>query len=135
MSAEVETLHVPFRRFLYGLKGIAYTYHRPDKPTGGTIGDADFILYGAGSRCLHIEFKDKDTPISAGQKKRHAELAAIGIHVHIIRDLSTAEMLVIEWQRQLGEPRPASAPRVETTVVGNFRYDVVKGELVNKRPV
>lgn len=102
MSAEIETLHVPFRRDFLIPRGIVHTYHRPDQPTGGTIGDADFILY-AMNHCLHIEFKDKLTAISAGQVKRHAELARVGIRVHICRALQPAIELTLAWLATLGE--------------------------------
>jgi hypothetical protein len=102
MSAEIETLHRPFAAWLTKLRGqVAYTYHRSDKPTGATLGDADFVLYAA-SRCLHIEFKDKETRISPAQVKRHAELAAVGVTVHILRDLDAAIALALEWRRTLG---------------------------------
>src|SRR5258708_3172881 len=50
--------------------------------------------------CLHIEFKDKLTKISASQVKRHAELAEVGTHVHICRKIESATTLVEDWIAQ-----------------------------------
>lgn len=114
MSAEIKTLHVPFREWLdTEQKGrIAYTYHRPDQPTGGTKGDADFVLY-AGNHCLHIEMKDKDTAVSANQVQRHNELKTVGITVHIVRDLAIAIRLATEWRSMIGNVVVKSVNQVE----------------------
>jgi hypothetical protein len=96
MSAEIETLHKPFIRFLRDI-GQPYSYSRPDRATGNIEGEADFMLHKDG-RCLHIEMKDKNTPISKAQQARHAELAAAGCTVHVIRDLEAAVRLVGAWQ-------------------------------------
>lgn len=95
MSAEIETLHKPFRAWL-DKYGVCYTYHRPDKLTGATLGDADFICYNS-NRVLMLEFKDKETRVSNVQKKRHAELLRAGCVVHICRTLSKAMVLTTEW--------------------------------------
>jgi len=109
--SEVKTLHIPFAKWLREA-GVAFTYHRPDRATGATIGDPDFVLYRSG-RVLMIEFKGPKTRISAGQLKRHAELAANGCPVHVIREIGIALGLVIAWKRQCGipatPPPPASA--------------------------
>lgn len=108
MSAEIETLHLPFKKFLETSR-IPYTYHRPDMPTGATRGDADFILY-RGSLALHIEFKDKETRISTDQKKRHAELAAAGVKVHILRSLQIAIETVYHWLSDVRTEAPTISP-------------------------
>jgi len=105
--SEVRTLHEPFRRWLTEQR-IAFTYHRPDRATGATLGDPDFVLYQLG-KCLMIEFKGVKTPISASQKKRHAELAAAGCTVHVIRDLGAAIALVDAWRGMHAETTPAVA--------------------------
>lgn len=104
MSAEIETLHVPFRAAMKTL-GIPFTYHRPDRATGATPGDADFVLYWRGA-CLHIEFKDKETKVSKVQKDRHAELARAGVTVHILRELPAAIELARAWRDTVGELPP-----------------------------
>lgn len=112
MSAEIKTLHVPFREWLDTTQAgrIAYAYHRPDKPTGGTKGDADFILY-AQNRCLHLEMKDKDTAISTNQRQRHNELAKVGITVHVVRDLRVAVEMATAWRDTIGEAVYEGTPR------------------------
>lgn len=95
MSAEIETLHRPYRDWLVKY-GVCFTYHRPDRPTGATLGDADFILYNS-NRVLHVEFKDKLTRVSAVQKARHAELLRAGCVVHICRSLDHALRITQEW--------------------------------------
>lgn len=131
MSAEIQILHVPFRRELDKLRGIiAYTYHRPDAPTGGTLGDADFVIYGAGSRVLMIEFKDKETKISPTQKDRHAELAAVGIKVHIVREISIAMELLSSWRSTLGKVLSIDSPRQPIHTIGGKKFREVNNELV-----
>ncbi len=98
MSAEIETLHKPFRKWLDGQSDFAYTYHRPDKPTGSTLGDADFIIYGSSSRCLHLEFKDKETRVTAIQTARHERLKSIGQLVFVLRDLTSAIEIIEAWR-------------------------------------
>lgn len=125
MSEEIQTLHVPFRKWLSAQPGIAFTYHRPDLATGGTLGDADYVCYKDG-RCIHIEFKDKNTPISASQKTRHAELAAAGVKVHVIRSLDAAIELVNAWAT--GWTAEAQTSGRPVTVFGQ-RYREVNGQL------
>lgn len=134
MSAEIETLHKPFRAWLEKLTGqVAYTHHRADRATGATLGDADFVLYSTG-RCLHIEFKDKETHISAAQKKRHAELARCGTCVHIIRDLQAAINLTLEWRSQVGTVAPVEAkPTHDLRVRGNAVFEYRDGQLYHVR--
>lgn len=124
MSAEIDTLHRPFIRFLATTSGLAYTYHRPDQATGTTLGDADFAIYAQG-RVLFIEFKDKETKVSKVQKERHADLLAIGCRVHVIRDLQPAIDLVLEWTRMA--PELPTSPVVPTALWrwgdGVFRHE------------
>ena len=123
MSAEIATLHVPFREFLRRGK-YAYTYHRPDRPTGATLGDADFILYCA-NRVLMIEFKDKETKVSKVQVQRHAELAATGTIVHILRELPAAITLVTEWRSMIGAvilPTVLTRPAAEEKIFAGCRW-------------
>ncbi len=94
MSAEIKTLHLPFRKWLEG-EGILYSYNRSDQPTT-IVGDADFLIHRNG-RCLMVEFKDKETPVSKGQKERHAALALAGCRVFVMRRLSDAIELVRAW--------------------------------------
>lgn len=94
--SEVSTLHVPFGSFLRSA-GIPYTYHNPTRPTGATLGDADYLIHWQG-RCLHIEFKDKDTKVSATQERRHAELMRAGCRVFICRTLNDAIELTKAWK-------------------------------------
>lgn len=48
------------------------------KATGLTQGEHDLRLYMFGGRLGLIEMKGKETPVRAGQKSRHALLAALG---------------------------------------------------------
>lgn len=111
--SEVTTIHVPFRDWLSKQPGIAHTYHRPDKATGATLGDADFVIYKGPCYCLHLEAKDKNTSISKTQKKRHAELAAIGIRVRIFRDVATGIELVNAWLSILPAASTAATAAIE----------------------
>ena len=124
MSAEIATLHVPFREFLEREK-FAHTYHRPDRATGATPGDADFILYCA-NRVLMIEFKDKETKVSAAQVKRHAELAETGTTVHILRELPAAMALATEWRSMIGvvvpPPVAAARPAADEKIFAGYRW-------------
>ena len=136
MSAEIETLHKPFIAWLAKLKGqVAYTYHRPDKPTGATLGDADFVLYCPSSRVLMIEFKDKETKVSASQKKRHAELLQCGIVVHICRDLDSAIRLVLAWRGLSADEKPSRSEVLthNLRVRGNGVFEYRDGALHHVR--
>lgn len=136
MSAEIETLHRPFIAWLAKLRGqVAYTYHRPDRATGATLGDADFVLYCYPGRCLHIEMKDTKTTVSASQKKRHAELLQCGIVVHVCRDLDTAIRLVLAWRGLDIESKPDGSenPTKNLRVRGNSVFELRDGELYHVR--
>lgn len=139
MSAEIKTLHVPFRKWLNEQVGVAYTYHRTDRATGATVGDADFSLY-AGGRVLFIEMKDKATKVSAGQKRRHAELAAVGCVVHIVREIGVAIELATEWRRQIGTnyttpSRTAGVTGGELVIFGRSVFEDRGGQLHKIREV
>lgn len=103
MPGEIDEIHVPFRKWLDQQPTLAYSYHRPDRATGATLGDADFIIYQGPCYCLHVEAKGKDTKISKSQKKRHAELKAKGITVYIVRDIESACLVVQLWRSTLAE--------------------------------
>lgn len=125
MSAEIETLHVPFLSFLDGLKpGVEYTYHRPDRPTGSTLGDPDVFIFSRNS-VLFIELKDKETRISKSQTDRHAVIEAAGCHVHICRSLEHAQTLVTQWRDSIGQvpERTPVAQRKRLCRLGGFIYE------------
>lgn len=136
MSSEIQTLHRPFLAWLEKLRGqVAWTYHRPDRATGATLGDADFVLYCQPGRCLHIEMKAKDTRVSASQKKRHAELLQCGILVHICRDLDTAIRLVLAWRGMSADTKPSRSevPTHNLRVRGNGVFEYRDGALHHVR--
>lgn len=123
MSSEIDTLHIPFKQWLEDA-GICYTYHRPDRPTGATLGDADFMIHRNG-RCLMVEFKDKNTAVSESQIDRHAELLRHGCEVFIVRELERARVLVVQWLSAMDLP---IEPRVDraASLVCRFNGNIFK---------
>lgn len=108
-SSEIETLHRPFQQWL-ATAGLVYDYSNPYRRTGAAFpGGADFTIHRNG-RALMIEMKDKNTPLSADQVKRHNDLGEQGCQVHIIRELQAAITLTVQWLSAMDLP---VAPVVE----------------------
>lgn len=125
--SEIETLHVPFARFLDD-EGIPYSRARSDRESTIALGEPDFSLK-YNDRCLHIEFKTKAGKLSPAQVKRIAYLRGAGNTVLILRDLELAVETVSMWKTNLGAPKsspPEKAPPVEnlfTHGAGVWRKD------------
>lgn len=118
MSAEIETLHEPFIKWLKA-EGIPYIRARDDRESTIAKGHPDFTLLAQG-RVLLIEFKDKETRTSADQEKRTAELEATGCKVHVVRNLTIAIELATAWRSTLGTFFVARKPAEEGTALVRF---------------
>lgn len=95
---EVKTLHQPFAKFVRdSLPHVRLIRARSDQRSTIAKGWPDFTLIAKGIGPLLIEFKGDKTPVSTDQKKCHADLASIGLPVHVIRDLEIAITLTREW--------------------------------------
>lgn len=108
-SGEIETLHIPFAKWLRG-EGIPFVNARPDRESTIAEGHPDFTLL-FGGRTLLIEFKTKDGKTSAKQDARMAALRAAGNFVHVLRDLTRAQLITAAWRDTIGEaaaPLPAT---------------------------
>lgn len=102
MSAEIETLHVPFAKFLREQR-IAFIRARSDKPSTIPKGWPDFSVIHPRLGALLIEFKYKDGVLSKDQKECHAVLQSVGFRVNVIRDIGTAVELVLAWKSGIKE--------------------------------
>lgn len=125
MSAEIETLHVPFKKFLKGER-IPYVNPRSDCESTIEEGHPDFTLF-LGNHTFLIEFKTDKGTLTAAQIRRKAELERAGNTVHVVRDIGVACELTLEWRRQLGAvlaaaaaqaPQPSAAERGELVLFG-----------------
>lgn len=94
--SEIIDLHQPFMRFLRE-QGLPFIRSRSDRESSTTPGDPDFVVL-RGHSALCIEMKTEKGALSDDQKKRHEELNAAGVTVHVVRDIGVAEELVREWQ-------------------------------------
>lgn len=117
MSAEIETLHLPFIAFLK-TAGLPYVNARSDRESTIAAGHPDFTILKSG-RSLLIEFKDKGGKLSPDQKRRIAELEKAGNKVHVLRDLAQAERLVVEWSNPI-EPIVLTPLAVQTAGLVRF---------------
>lgn len=126
MSEEIDTLHVPFARFLRE-KGIPFINPRPDVESTIAEGHPDFTLLCLG-KSLMIEFKTKDGTPSKIQNRRKAELEAAGNTVHLVRSLAVAVELVTAWHGTLGEvlAKPAK-PEGDLVRFGNSIFRKAPG--------
>lgn len=113
---------------------IPFRRDRMDMATSGTVGWPDFSLVLSG-RVLLIETKFGKGTLSKAQKSLIDFMAATGTKVHVIRDLPAAIELVQAWRSTLGQVFAVDTPKTPTTIYGGFRYDVVDGQLVNRRPI
>lgn len=116
MSAEIETLHRPFEKWLRA-EGIPFVRARSDRESTIAAGHPDFTLLAQG-RVLLIEFKDKDGgKVSKEQEDRAEELEKAGCKVHILRDLGVAIELTQAWRSTLGSILISEAPKQTANLV------------------
>lgn len=118
MSAEIDTLHLPFIAFLKKA-GLPYVNARSDRESTIAEGHPDFTIL-KGGRALLIEFKDKGQ-LSAKQKRRIAELEESGNKVHVLRELPAAYRLVTEWANPI-EVMPVATGTLAKVNAGLVRF-------------
>ena len=119
--SEITDLHIPFRQWLETMP-VVYRRSRPDMPTSEMPGEPDFTIFRGGFS-LHIEFKTKDGKVSANQKKRHAQYAAVGATVHVTNDIQVAITLVTQWLETLsrwGVDEPKAKRTVAPLMIGGI---------------
>lgn len=120
--SEIRNLHEPFIAWLKTLP-VVFRRSRSDTRTSEAPGEPDFSIF-RGPMALHIEFKTEKGPISKAQKKRHAEYAAAGATVHVIRRMEDAQTLVTQWLETLkrwGVDQPkAKGPEEELRINGDW---------------
>lgn len=106
--SEVNDLHVPFIKFLKE-QGIEYLRTRSDKRSTVEQGWPDFTLMHPNRGPLLIEFKqEKNSYLSAEQKKVHARLEAKSFRPLVIRSMDKAVEAVMAWQAISGPARGVS---------------------------
>lgn len=90
-------IHRAFEVWLRAQTGLAYTTSRMDRASTIRRGDPDFFIF-TGGRVLMIEIKTEKGRIARAQTERHAQLAACGCHVYVVRSIESAIELVTAWK-------------------------------------
>lgn len=119
MSAEIETLHKPFIRWLKQER-LPYIRARSDRPSTIGVGVHDFTVF-YGNRSLCIEFKDA-APLTKKQVQWITDMKAVGSTVHVIRDIGVACALVNEWRSTIAPVMPTAQEVLFRFKNGVFRH-------------
>ena len=116
MSAEIDTLHTPFIKFLRA-EGLPYIRARSDRQSTIAKGAQDFTVF-FGPYSLAIEFKTKGSDLDPDQKKWRESMQRVGAQVYVLRSLSDAVELVQSWRSTIAErwttPNAAEGEKLRT---------------------
>lgn len=74
-------------------RGWVYVHSNPSKRTRQTLGTPDFIIPASGGRTLYVECKTVNGTLSKDQKNFRRGIQAQGHVYHIIRSLSSFQMV------------------------------------------
>ena len=125
--ANESEFHRAFEKFLRS-RGMVFVTSRMDKASTIACGDPDYLIV-ANSRCLCLELKTEKGRLSPAQLARHAEYAANGTKVHVLRDLQSAIELVTHWHATLPPGYDPHKPRPVLRTFGNVTYEERDGIL------
>lgn len=70
--------------------GYLHVWHRLDKPTGGTLGTPDFLVFLEGGRCCLLEVKTATGKLSPWQKEFAARCARKRVPCFTVRSVCHA---------------------------------------------